>query len=163
MRAQSVASDSLTPWTIAHQVPLEFSRQEYQSGLPFPAPWDLPNPGIKPPSLASPALVGRFFSTEPPGKPGEGEHLYKLSSAFRQIGEGRELFFYLLPLNCLQLKIIFILKWCIWGWHNLLPFNINQFSLKSLYEFILTPYMKYRRQPISRYPHKIYCYSFKHF
>ena len=65
MRAQSVASDSLTPWTIAHQVPLEFSRQEYQSGLPFPAPWDLPNPGIKPLSLMSPALAGGFFTTRP--------------------------------------------------------------------------------------------------
>ena len=43
-----------------------FSRQEYWSGLPFPPPGDLPNPGIKP---VSPALAGRFFTTEPPGKP----------------------------------------------------------------------------------------------
>jgi len=45
---------------------MEFSRQEYWSGLPFqrlPTPEDLPNPGIKPASLASPALVGRFFTT----------------------------------------------------------------------------------------------------
>ena len=51
-------------WAVAQQVPLsmEFSRQEYWSGLPFPSPWDLPNPGIEPASLASPALAGRFFT-----------------------------------------------------------------------------------------------------
>ena len=43
-----------------------FPRQEYWSGLPFPAPGDLPDPEIKP---ASSALVGGFFTTEPPGKP----------------------------------------------------------------------------------------------
>ena len=60
-----------TPWPIAHQAPLSmgFSRQEYWSGLPFPSPGDLHNPGIKSTSPASPALTGRFFTTEPPGKP----------------------------------------------------------------------------------------------
>ena len=60
MHAYSVVSDSATPWTIAHQVPLsiEFSRQEYCSGLPFPPAGDLPNPGIKPTSPVSPALAG---------------------------------------------------------------------------------------------------------
>ena len=55
-----------TPWTVAHQVPLsmEFSRQEYWSGFPFPPSGDLPDPGIKP---ASPALAGGFFTTELPG------------------------------------------------------------------------------------------------
>jgi len=43
-----------------------FPRQEYWSGLPFPSPGDLPNPAIEP---TSPALAGRFFITEPPGKP----------------------------------------------------------------------------------------------
>ena len=42
-----------------------FSRQEYWSGLPSPPPGDLPDPGIKPASLVSPALVGGFFTTEP--------------------------------------------------------------------------------------------------
>ena len=43
-----------TPWTVARQAPLsiEFSRQEYWSGLPFPSPGDLPDPGVKPPSPA---------------------------------------------------------------------------------------------------------------
>ena len=49
----------VTPWTVAHQTPLymRFFRQEYRSGLPFPSPGDLPDPGIKPTSLASPALA----------------------------------------------------------------------------------------------------------
>ena len=55
-----------TTWTTAHQAPLSmgFSFQEYQSGLPFPSPGDLPEPRIKP---MSPALVGRFFTTKPKG------------------------------------------------------------------------------------------------
>ena len=59
----------LTPWTVAHQAPLfmGFPRQEYWKGLPFPPPGGLPNPGIKPASLVSPALAGRFFTTVPQG------------------------------------------------------------------------------------------------
>jgi len=55
----------VTTWTVARQAPLsmEFSRQEYWSGLPCPPPEDLPNPGIKPVSLTSPALTGAFFTT----------------------------------------------------------------------------------------------------
>ena len=55
----------VTPWTIAHQAPLSmgFSRQEYWSGLPCPPPGDLPDPGIEPVSLMSPALAGRFLTT----------------------------------------------------------------------------------------------------
>ena len=61
----------MTPWTIARQAPLSmgFSRQEYWNGLPFLSPGDLPDPGIKPASPESPALVGRLFTTESPGKP----------------------------------------------------------------------------------------------
>ena len=59
----------VTQWTVAHQAPLsmEYSRQEYWSGLPFPPPGDLPDPGIKllsvasNPILVSPALAGGFF------------------------------------------------------------------------------------------------------
>ena len=60
-----------TSWTIAHQVPLSmgFSREEDWSELPFPPPGYLPNSGNDPVSLASPALAGGFFTTEPPGKP----------------------------------------------------------------------------------------------
>ena len=60
----------VTPWTVAHQAPLSrgFSRQEYWSGLPFPSPGHLPDPGIEPKSLMSPALEGGFFTIEPLGK-----------------------------------------------------------------------------------------------
>ena len=68
VQACLVVSNSATPWTVALQASLciELSRQEHWIGLPFPLPGDLPNPGIKP---ASPALAGRFFTTEPAGKP----------------------------------------------------------------------------------------------
>ena len=56
----SIMSDSAIPWTVVHNAPLSmgFPRQEYWSGLPFPPPWDLPDPGIKPMSPGSPALAG---------------------------------------------------------------------------------------------------------
>ena len=71
----SVVSDSVIPWAVARQAPLSmgFPRQEYWSGLPFRPPVDLPNPGIEPSSLVSPALAGGFFTTAPPGKPYSGE------------------------------------------------------------------------------------------
>ena len=54
-----------SPWAVACQAPLSmgFSREEYWSGLPFLSPGDLPDPGIEPTSLASPALAGGFFTT----------------------------------------------------------------------------------------------------
>ena len=76
---------SVTLWTVDCQAPLSmgFYRQEYWSVLPFPSPGDLPNPGIKP---ASPALTGRFFTTEPPGKPfrrsASGQNSYSKSKCF---------------------------------------------------------------------------------
>ena len=56
-----------TPWTIGYQAPLSmgFSRQEYWSGLPFPSPGDLPDPGIEP---RSPAFQADALTSEPPGK-----------------------------------------------------------------------------------------------
>ena len=60
MLSHSVVSNSVSLWT------MRFSRQESQSGLPFPLSGDLPDSGIKP---ASPALEGRFFTIEPPEKP----------------------------------------------------------------------------------------------
>ena len=58
-------------WTATFQAPMSmgFPRQEYWSGLPFPPPGYLPDPGIEPMSLASPMLAGEFFTTESPGKP----------------------------------------------------------------------------------------------
>ena len=64
----------MTPWTVAHQAPLSmgFSRQEYWSGLPFPSPMDLPNPGIEP---RSPTLQADSLLPELPGN-------YLLTSVF---------------------------------------------------------------------------------
>ena len=65
MRAQSCLT--VTPWTVACQASLsmEFSMQEYWSGLPFSLAGDIPDPRIKP---VSPALAGGFFTTDSPGK-----------------------------------------------------------------------------------------------
>ena len=70
----SIFSDSMIPWTVAHQAPLsmEFSRQEYWCGLPFPSPGDLPDSGIE---LRSPALQVDSLSSEPPGGPPSTEGL----------------------------------------------------------------------------------------
>ena len=63
-----MSNSLVTPRTEAHWVPLSMgcSRQEYWTGLPFPSPGDLPDPGIEP---RSPALAGRFFTTVPLVKP----------------------------------------------------------------------------------------------
>ena len=68
MCAQSVVSNSLQPHGCNHLslLSMEFSRQEHWNGLPFPPLGHLSHPGIKPLSLASPAMTGRFFTTEPP-------------------------------------------------------------------------------------------------
>ena len=72
------------PWTVTRQALLSvgFPRQEYESGLPFPSPGDLPNSGVEP---ESPALAGGFFTAEPPGKPqlphGGGYLAYALMEA----------------------------------------------------------------------------------
>ena len=74
-------SDSfVTPWTIAHQAPLSmgFPGQEYWSGLSFPPPADLSDPGIE---SMSPVLAGGCFTTEPTGKP--SKHLMKINQHIR--------------------------------------------------------------------------------
>ena len=71
-----------TLWTVARQAPLSmgFGGQEYWSGLPFPPPGDLLNPGIKPASLMSPALAGGFFTTSATWEaPLKHKHIYKRS------------------------------------------------------------------------------------
>ena len=58
----------VTPWTVADQAlpPMGFSKQKYWSGVPFPSPGDLPDPGVEP---GSPALQADALLSEPPGKP----------------------------------------------------------------------------------------------
>ena len=69
-----VISDSATPWTAAYQAPqfMEFSRQEYWSGLPFPSPGDLSEPGIEP---GASALQADALPSERPGKPYSSNHV----------------------------------------------------------------------------------------
>ena len=73
MRTQSLRSSPTLcdPMDQAHQNPLSmgFSQQNYWNGLSHPPPGDLPDPGIKPASPASPALADELFTIEPPGKP----------------------------------------------------------------------------------------------
>ena len=100
----------VTPWTVASQAPLSmgFPRQKYWSGLPFPSPGDLPNPGIKP---VSTALAGRFFTTELPRKPGNSIiKLLKLEKAKKQVllWASRQSRFVLTP-------------WC---WHHEIDFKL---------------------------------------
>ena len=75
-----------TPWTVAHQAPLslEFSGQEYWSGLPFPFPGDLPGPGIEP---ASPVLQADSLLSEALGKPSDLRtcHLRQCITLFRTL------------------------------------------------------------------------------
>ena len=69
MKVKSLSRVQLfaTQWSVAYEAPqsMGFSRQEYWSGLPFPSPGDLPDPGIKP---RSPTLQGDALPSEPPGK-----------------------------------------------------------------------------------------------
>ena len=67
MKSLSLVRLFATPWTVVYQAPpsLGFSRQEYWSGLPFPSPGDLPNPGIEP---GSSVLQADALPSEPPGK-----------------------------------------------------------------------------------------------
>ena len=103
MHAQSCSRVCLfaTPWTVAHRalLSMEFSRQEYWSGLPFPPPGDLPDPGIEPISLEFQVVFFFFFTTEPTGKPRGGILLFKKlmfqlsvilgkSEALHRLGEG---------------------------------------------------------------------------
>ena len=73
-----------TPWTVAYHAspPMGFSRQEYWSGLPFPSPGDLPDPGIEP---GSPAFQADAVTSEPPGNP----QLYRKAAVSKALfGEG---------------------------------------------------------------------------
>ena len=115
----SVMSDFGVPWTVPFQAPMsiEFSRQEYGSGLPFPTPEDLTNPEIKPVSPASPALTDKFFDTsttwEAPGIPlvkdvmlelrlvcqiNKARQVFKEEVAYQnQVNKGQRVVFWKLP------------------------------------------------------------------
>ena len=67
-----------------------FPRQDYWSGLPFPPPEVLFNPGVESASVASPALSGRFFTTEPPGKPNDYVSVLNLTHSEGESDQGRK-------------------------------------------------------------------------
>ena len=108
------------PWTVAHQAPLcmRFSRQEYWSGLAFPALGDLPNPGIEP---GSPALQAHSLPAEPPRKPSSSETWHK---SFSQGNQNRAQWLtrrILIELHASVCHIWTKLKVCIY-WHIWLLF-----------------------------------------
>ena len=82
---------------------IAFSRQEYCSGLPFPSPGDLPHPGTKPPSLASPALAGGFFTMSHLGSPSIQDTLLNMN--FRPVKNN---FFYCKYISNIWDKISFL-------------------------------------------------------
>ena len=135
---------SATPWTVARQAPLSmgFLRQEYWSGLPFPSPGYLPDPGLKSTSLA---LAGRFSTTEPPGKlqyfsrPGilwiwyvSYAHLKRICSLLL-FGS---LFYYWTPCSLCHLQQTYKLPcWCLWH-----PFCLlSAFSFTYLMSYVHLP------------------------
>ena len=125
------------PWIVAHHTPLSagFPRQEYWSELPFPSPGDLPDPGIKP---RSPALAGRFFTTEPPGKPTKYEKM-GFSSLF-------QIFFH----SITEMKPCYMTSRVLgtglqrWLWHSW-PLKQHRFELQeSTYTWFFTIGKYYR-------------------
>ena len=80
-----------TSWTVACQASLsvELSRQEYWSGLPFPTPGDLPDSGIEPASLKSPALTGGFFTTHATIKKGKNASQFILLNQYHHASKIR--------------------------------------------------------------------------
>ena len=99
------------PWTVAHQAPLsmEFSRQEYWSGLPFPSPGHLPNPGIELMSLVSDALAGRFFTASATW---EASYIAVIQKFFSKRASPSFLF-----LLCLRAKLFY--------WSAILKFSLH--------------------------------------
>ena len=108
-----------TPWTVAYEAPpsMEFSMQEYWSGLPFPSSGNLPDPGIQP---GSPALQADALPSEPPGKPQKEGDIRKTDISFRNVNvsykritsttQAAELHLCLLFLKNNQLKVIHMLQ-----------------------------------------------------
>ena len=113
-----------TPWTVACQDPpsMGFSRQGYWSGLPFPSPGDLPNPGIEPRSCA---LHAGSFSSEPPGKLRKSL-FYCFWMIFYRIYSSRlSVFFFLFPLSPLKML------------YHFLPFILSSGRSAVIWMFVL--------------------------
>ena len=105
--------------SVACQAPLSmgFSRQEYWSGLPFPSPVDLPNPGIEATSLMSPALAGRFFTTGTTWESPKWQHIKKQRHYFADKGHRIKTMVFSNHVRMWELdhKESWVLKnWCFW-------------------------------------------------
>ena len=94
-----------TPWTVAYQAPhsMGFSRQEYWTGLPFPSPGDLPDPGIEP---WSPTLQADALTSEPPGKPNGDSSFHLMYTDLVRVNCIILLYFLFLLNTCLSLDIL---------------------------------------------------------
>ena len=125
---RSVGSDFATPWPVIHQAPLSmgFPRQEHWSGLPFPPPGHLSDPGIEP---RPPTLQADSLPAEPPGKPmnAQGLHWNREQTWWDpkvQIQHGSEEAFFLLAssfrLGRLKLSLAGTLSWFSALWHMIL-------------------------------------------
>ena len=106
---------------------MRFPRQEYWSGLPFPSPGDLPDPGIEPASPVSPALAGGFFTTEPPG---ESLYVWALLYEAPSLSQPCIFFSYLFLRVPCTLKILTSLY--PFGMHTLLCFSIMILTLNQV-------------------------------
>ena len=120
MKSLSHARFFGTPWTIAHQAPpsMEFSRQEYWSGLPFPSPGDLPNPEIEP---RSPTLWARALLSEP--------QLEQIASIFCDVSKD---FQDLKPVTCKRWKLIYPLAFQGLGsYTHVIKYRLTNRSLRT--------------------------------
>jgi len=165
-----------TPWVIACQAPLsmEFSRQEYWSGLPFPSAGDLPNPGIKLTSLKSPALAGRFFTTRATSE-ALYDHYYTLEKSYcwirlQRANHVEELHFY----QTLGLANTFHLELIVVTWYSLMGrtarphldpaaknAKINKWCLTSVREGRMEAHVLCVCQPsLSQFQGSIYIHQF---
>ena len=147
-----------TPWTVAHQAlqSMEFSRQDYWSGLPFPPPGDLPNPGIEP---GSPARQAGALPSEPPGSELEIWKQYGCNVAWGGISQAAVIhkipfwFFKLLKATSTIISLIFFFNLSFF--HSIsfasciLGLVVKNMSLKLLYFPNNWPFLKNHYKGIS--------------
>ena len=126
----------MTPWTVAHQAPLsmEFSRQEYWSGLPFPSPKDLPDPGIKPrsPTLQADSSLYELQGSSQGFKDGPHQRRRRRRKQKKEINIGKKKRNWLLKIPFMPSFCLFV---CFSGYSSLqyiaegVPISMVSYSL----------------------------------